>query len=60
MTGFHRLRWGNLGLISARLLQAAESGCSLSLGIWQDQTEVISSNSEKVLLMYAKSEKDVV
>lgn len=59
MTGFRRLRRGNLGLISARSLQAAEPGSGLSLSIWQDQTEAISSNSEKVPLMYARSRKDV-
>lgn len=58
-TGFCRLRRGNLGLISAQSLQAAEAGSGLQLSIWQDQTKATSNNSEKVLLMYAKSEKDV-
>lgn len=59
MTGFRRLHRGNLGLISARSLQAAEPGSGLPLSIWQDQTKAISSNSEKVPLMYAKSKKDM-
>lgn len=57
MTGFCRLHRGNLGLISARSLQAAEPGSGLSLSIWQDQTKAVSNNSEKVPLMSPKKQE---
>lgn len=60
MPGFRRLHQDNLGLISARSLQTAECGCGLLLSIWQDQTQVISSNSETVLRIYAKNQGDMV